>query len=77
MASTAKGDVRSIAERSCQPLACQIQECLAKHGYQQTKCSPTIAQWQRCVDKAEKKLLSDKKEKKRTIPYSKILLCAR
>ena len=43
-------DERSAAERKCQPLACQLQQCASRHIYAQHKCDGLKKVYQACID---------------------------
>jgi hypothetical protein len=47
--SAALADGRDAAERACGALACDIQFCLQRHGYQMGPCRDAVAAHEACV----------------------------
>lgn len=47
--SAGLADGRDAAERACGALACDIQFCLQRHGYQMAPCRDVVAAHEACV----------------------------
>ena len=39
-------------DKRCQKLACDIQWCLSRNGYQQKRCTHAVQAWEACCRKA-------------------------
>ena len=49
-------DERNLAEKHCQPIACQLQSCVNRNTYRQELCKDLIKSYKECKDE----YLSDK-----------------
>jgi len=45
----------------CRKLACDIQWCLSRNNYKESRCADFIARWEDCTEKVNAKLRAEKK----------------
>mmetsp|Transcript_17353 Transcript_17353/g.28011 ORF Transcript_17353/g.28011 Transcript_17353/m.28011 type:complete len:80 (-) Transcript_17353:706-945(-) len=48
-----------LNNRRCQRLACDIQWCLSRNGYQQAKCVDFVNRWEECCRLVKEKVAAE------------------
>lgn len=47
--------------KKCQKLACDIQWCLSRNGYQQSRCTDFVERWESCCEAVRARLAESMK----------------
>jgi Mature-T-Cell Proliferation I type len=55
-------DEKDPAEKSCKKHACEIQRCLSRNNFQQSKCALEIEAWESCAHRVRATLHQERSE---------------